>query len=76
MIKPRKIWRNIYLRDWEVLPTGLMKGKIILSYSGSLILGKYDKLPDSYDPSVDMEITCGCDLEELAAPGFKHVDIV
>lgn len=52
-----------------------MNGSIILKYTGRIIFSDaYDGgvRPSSFDPEQDLEITCGCDFEELA--GFEHVE--
>jgi len=75
MAEKRPLRRNIYLKNWSELPTERMHGSIILKYTGRIIFSDaYDDgvRPSSFDPEQDLEITCGCDFEELA--GFEHVE--
>lgn len=46
-----------------------------MKYTGRLIFSDAyvdGNRPNSFDPEQDLEITCGCDFEELA--GFEHVE--
>lgn len=75
MAEKRPLRRNIYLKNWSEIPTERLKGSIIMKYTGRLIFSDAyvdGNRPNSFDPEQDLEITCGCDFEELA--GFEHVE--
>lgn len=66
-MKPK---RNIYIKDHKVLPTEKMTGKILVPYTGKLVLG-CEEFPDDFDDDLDWWIICDCDLGEIA--GFEHI---
>lgn len=62
-----KIYRDIYVKDYNKFPYQKLSGRKTLLYSGKIICGIKD-LPSSFDKNKDLYINCDCDF-----PNWKNL---
>lgn len=65
-----KIYRNIYVKDYEKFPYQKLTGRNTLFYSGKIICGIKDT-PEEYDPDHDFFFNCDCNF-----PNWKNLERV
>ena len=62
-----KIYRNVYVKDYQKFPYQKLTGRNTLLYTGTVICGVKDK-PKEFDDKKDLYISCDCDF-----PNWKNL---
>lgn len=58
-----KVYRNVYVKDYNKFPYQLLKGRNTLMYRGRIICG-VENPPKEFDPKKDIFISCSCDFDK------------
>ena len=56
-----KIYRNIYVKNYQRFPTQKLTGRMDLYYTGDVVCG-VKRLPDGFDKEKDKFIGCDCEF--------------
>lgn len=56
-----KVYRNIYVKDYQKFPYQKLSGRNTLLYKGKIICG-VKELPKEFDEKQDLFINCDCDF--------------
>ena len=56
-----KIYRNVYVKDYQKFPYQKLTGRNTLLYTGKVICGVKNK-PNDFDDKKDLYISCDCDF--------------
>lgn len=58
-----KIYRNIYVKDYQKFPYQKLSGRNTLCYSGKIICG-VTAIPEEFDSKKDFYFDCDCNFED------------